>query len=330
MKNINSIRVFIILILVTAFQIQTVQAQKKTLSDSEILGFKGSVHSVVQQSFDVIFIDGVLEKNNPVSEFLDIQLFIALEPYFIVDVYVEQLSTWLIDNSHIKPNFRYQFNNEGNLLFKDAWENGGFEFYEYDDEKRLIKSTDKDSEDKITSTAFYNYNADGRLSEIIEYDESDKLYGKSYFKYSDSNFTETVFDKNDDLLVTISLDYNAGKKTELNLTGSKDSEFRILYNENEQMKLINLKEDYEAELSPEYNEKNQMSALNMLIGEDRINFLYTYDSHENLIKIILDFNGEILEVAYEYECDKHGNWTKRISYLDSSPVYISEREIEYY
>ncbi|MDD3458643.1 MAG: hypothetical protein PHO74_04145 [Weeksellaceae bacterium] len=325
MKNINFIRIFIILFLV-AFQ---TQAQKKTMYDSEILGFKGTVRSVVQNSFGVKSTDGAAEKDEQVTEYSDMQLFTALEPYFIIDVYVEQLSTWLIDNSHLKPNYNYRFNNEGNLLFKDAWENGETVFYEYNDEKRLIKSMDKDNEGQITATAFYNYNSDGQLSEIIEYDASDELYGKSYFKYSGSNFTETVFDKNDDLLVTISLEYNAGKKTELNLNNSKESEFQILYNENEQIKLINVKEEYLAKLFPEYNEKNKMSTLNMLIGEERINLSFAYDSNENLIQSILNINDNIMEATYEYEYDKQGNWTMRTSYLNGNPVYISEREIEY-
>ena len=36
------------------------------------------------------------------------------------------------------------------------------------------------------------------------------------------------------------------------------------------------------------------------------------------------------EYKFEYEYDKHNNWIKRITYKGIKPLYIEEREIEYY
>lgn len=38
----------------------------------------------------------------------------------------------------------------------------------------------------------------------------------------------------------------------------------------------------------------------------------------------------VQEYRFEYEYDKHNNWIKRITYKGDKPLYIEEREIEYY
>lgn len=52
----------------------------------------------------------------------------------------------------------------------------------------------------------------------------------------------------------------------------------------------------------------------------------SYNKYNDVIKI--EVLGE--KYTFKYEYDKNHNWTKRISYKNGEPVYIEERDVEYY
>ena len=66
------------------------------------------------------------------------------------------------------------------------------------------------------------------------------------------------------------------------------------------------------------------------IADDYLDSMYkcefSYNKYNDVKKIVV--LGEKYKFKYEY--DKNHNWTKRISYKNGNPVYIEEREVEYY
>jgi hypothetical protein len=59
---------------------------------------------------------------------------------------------------------------------------------------------------------------------------------------------------------------------------------------------------------------------------------FKYDKKENLIlqEGVDEIGQPFLPKRYEYEFDKHGNWTKRVEYEGDKPTFVLERQFEYY
>lgn len=59
---------------------------------------------------------------------------------------------------------------------------------------------------------------------------------------------------------------------------------------------------------------------------DSTSVTFEYNKNGDVVKMV--DSGE--EYVFNYEYDKHDNWIKRITYKGETPLYIEEREIEYY
>ena len=60
---------------------------------------------------------------------------------------------------------------------------------------------------------------------------------------------------------------------------------------------------------------------------------FSYDPAGNILsqEAVDMTTGEFyLPGTYQYEFDSKGNWIKRVQFLGDSPMYVVEREIEYY
>jgi len=88
------------------------------------------------------------------------------------------------------------------------------------------------------------------------------------------------------------------------------------------------------------NIKNTYDELGNLIEENWYTYYgkltqkvtLKYDENGNVIeRKVYDSDGKLFEdFSFKYTYDEHGNWTKRIDYLNEFPEYILEREYEYY
>ena len=83
-----------------------------------------------------------------------------------------------------------------------------------------------------------------------------------------------------------------------------------------------------------YDEKGNKIEENRYDSNGRLSqkTTYKYDEKGNTIeKNDYDSDGRPAEnYSYKYEYDKNNNWTQRIEYKNTIPVYITERIIEYY
>ena len=118
------------------------------------------------------------------------------------------------------------------------------------------------------------------------------------------------YDENDKLLFLTLFDDNERVLSFKNeATGDSTS---FAYNENgDEISVVSI--TYEYNRSPEV-------ALDSTPAIDTTNTVIKNDSKKRKTK----------EHKFEYEYDKHGNWIRRITYEGIKPIYIEEREIEYY
>lgn len=72
-----------------------------------------------------------------------------------------------------------------------------------------------------------------------------------------------------------------------------------------------------------YGERERIETVQ---NDDGSSVTFEYNDLGDVVKMV--DSGE--EYAFEYEYDKHDNWIKRITYKGDTPLYIEEREIEYY
>ena len=72
-----------------------------------------------------------------------------------------------------------------------------------------------------------------------------------------------------------------------------------------------------------YGERERIMTVQ---NDDGSSVTFEYNDLGDVVKMV--DSGE--EYAFEYEYDKHDNWIKRITYKGDTPLYIEEREIEYY
>ena len=83
-----------------------------------------------------------------------------------------------------------------------------------------------------------------------------------------------------------------------------------------------------------YDSLNNMIESVMLNGNLLIEskVLATYDDKHNVLRqFTYGISGNLKEYArHRYEYDEVGNWTKDITLIDSSPVSVRIRKIEYY
>jgi hypothetical protein len=83
-----------------------------------------------------------------------------------------------------------------------------------------------------------------------------------------------------------------------------------------------------------YDEKGNMIEKNEYDSDGSLDRkeTYKYDEKGNKIeKNEYDSDGSLdRKETYQYEYDKAGNWIKKIEFRNEKPVYIYEREYEYY
>ena len=83
-----------------------------------------------------------------------------------------------------------------------------------------------------------------------------------------------------------------------------------------------------------YDEKGNKIEKNNYYYSGRLDSktTYKYDEKGNNIEENIYYYGSrpAENYSYEYEYDKNNNWTQKIQYRNTIPVYITERIIEYY
>ena len=228
------------------------------------------------------------------------------------------------------------YNSDGELEYNDVWkydhENNLIEYYRdkvdeglemktiytYDKFGNKIGQKTSGNSGNLQYTKKWNYNANGNAVEEIVDNEGgydDYKYFMKYDKYG--NQIEQFKQKNNgEKKLNFKKEFNSDSyiinKTTFNSDGSRKS--MKTWNRNK----MNITIEY-------INYKSKRGLFYRALKT-------IYDNNGNKKeRIKYNPNGSVnIKQTYSYEFDKQGNWVKRIDYKNNKPIYLLEREIDYY
>lgn len=239
------------------------------------------------------------------------------------------------------------YNEEGMLTSIDAYDDDmelhSKSVFAFDGKKiSSIKKYDEDDELDYESTFTYDTQT-GKLSEQIN--QSYSKYGHYLFRYKyfyDEDGTlhgETYHEDGTTEKWSIQETVKKGKLQKRVQCNEKGEPTVIMLFDDEEHVLYEMHKTTGDSISYDYNENGDVVHLKVLKEEYK-------DAYDNMeISEIDDSMPELdtnstanpplkvrktTEYKFEYEYDKHNNWIKRITYKGIKPLYIEEREIEYY
>jgi hypothetical protein len=206
---------------------------------------------------------------------------------------IEERNIYLNDDTQSKRIFTFD-NNE--MLIESNY---------YDSKNNLISKTKMKNDDKGNEIELNDYNSYGELNTkwLYKYDSRDnQIEGNNYS--SDGNLSSRW---------TYNYDSN-GNKIETNCFDS---------NGNISFKWATL-----------YDKKGNAIECKYLNSLGTITSKWTMEYDENNNKTVYNYNDFENNTAenrtYKYDYDKTNNWTRQIIFKNGIPLFIIEREIEYY
>lgn len=219
-------------------------------------------------------------------------------------------------SSNSELDIEVQFNKNGFLTQKTMFDINGKMLnhykYEYNDKNLLEKTTKYTPTENIDKVYVHLYNKENMLETEITYTAlGNTEYTDKYIYQNNLLLSQETYTANGNLYCKWEYQYNKnGKKTK--------ADWHI------NNTLI--------QTSYRYNDKDELIEQEEL-NQDQIKtrWKYEYDNYGNISKEICIFsdNSEGIK-KYEYVYDEHKNWTKKITFDNEFPSFITERTINYY
>lgn len=226
-----------------------------------------------------------------------------------------------------------EYNSKGHIIFKkvNVFENGLLvEEKEYSSdeylEKRLVNTFDinkncieklwYDSSGYLLLKVTYKYNENNQLIESNDYGTDNSHYFKTLFVYNDNGYLieNNQYQNNGNLNRKSIYKYDKeGNQIEKHISAVGGGFIKYSYSYNKKG-LVTEEISYDA-----YgNVSKKISSI--------------YDNFDNLIETTIIYNKDNVVVVnnFVYQYDKNKNWIKKIIYKNKIPVFIIEREIDYY
>ena len=213
----------------------------------------------------------------------------------------------------IDARFNQTFNAQGYTTQKQAMMADGQimtrSVTEFDSNELPEKEYVYNGDDQLIHTTLYIYDEENRLVTREVYDEDNVLKEVFRMSYNDKGYlVKIVKELTNGLVVSITdiknnkLGYPLQEKT-VSPAGNGMSQVRFQREEN-----------------------------------GKLLFMTTYSGGgQEIMRITYNGNGyrqicqtEGREIAYDYQYDKEGNWTKKVIYEDGKPAYIVERSYQYF
>lgn len=217
----------------------------------------------------------------------------------------------------------FKYDETGNLIEENHYESSGRRYsqmnYKYDDKGNLIEGRQHRSDNTLYDKQTYKYNKKGNLIGIDRYNSSAILYEKQINKY----------DAKGNLVEEISYDSDGCMQSQVSYVysekGSKIEEkfFFTRCNVFDEYTLQNTYDD-----KGHITNRSRYETDGSLYRKDS----YVYNKLGNIIEEFQCFSDSDLidNKTYLYEYDNKGNWTQRIQFDDKIPMYVVEREYEYF
>lgn len=258
------------------------------------------------------------------------------------------------------------FNEDGYIVeYKVSGSLNSFEQrleYKYNEDFNRTGLAFYNSKNEVTRKYDITYNGKNPV-ESYYYDDKGKITGKETYVYDDNGNElssssydadgtfrykfERKYDKNNNEIEWLGINPNGRKETrqvwEYNDKGLKT----VKYFYERYDSLINketFKYDEKGNLvehnafTPEggqgfFSNDHAFDKNNYVLGDTILSRIVNkYDENNNLIeRYFYDNKGKVyLTYEYKYKYDEAKNWIQKIEYIDKKPVWIEEREIEYY
>lgn len=259
-------------------------------NDLEKLFLKGKVKSMSEYRYRAEERYGKVEKGEPFRE----------EGWDKLILFGE--NGMYVEAQHLTPN--------GDLVGKTV--------YQYDKENKKIMEQELDSEGGLSEKITFSYNEDKKLYQVLRLNDMDGIVSSMMIDVRDDGKVEHNYYGPSGLML----------RREVMVMNRKGlPEETMIYSS--EKKLVNHRKE-------EYNGNGQLEKLQVFAPEDgtlimTVNF--TYDDSNNIIlqEGVDNISREgFLPIKYEYEFDDKGNWTRCVEYEGSTPVFVVEREFEYY
>ncbi len=284
-------------------------------NDLTKMELKGKVKSLREITYEVIDKFGEIEKTKKVK---DVEYIFDLKGNKIKELFYNQtgFADFIVKYDYDVKTYKIKSKTImiNNFLSSKT-------IYGYDKTNKLIHEKEYDSNGDINSKTLYSYSND-KLSEIVKYnynkeDKKFEIWDKTTYKYNqyslmsqeiyETFFLKQSIDKTDYL-------YNdRGKLIEKNyINGS--------------MRELDTKSQYV------YNEKEELIELRMYGNNEPWIEKYSYNQG-NLIELLIEKykNTKLNEtILKNYSFDKNGNWINSQSFKNDIPIYLRERNIQYY
>ena len=311
-SKIKSLKVLSLLLFI-ALSFNTHESNKD--NDLTKMELKGKVKSLREITFEVEDKFGQIKKVKSVN---DVEYFFDLKGNIIKEQKYNQKGV---------PDFiiKSEFDSKANRIKSKTIMINNFlsskTIYGYDETNKLIHEKEYDSNGDINSKTLYSYSND-KLSEIVKYnynkeDRKFEIWDKTTYEYNqyglmsqeiyETFFLKQSIDKTDYL-------YNdKGKLIEKNYINGSLREF-------------DTKSQYV------YNEKEELIELRMYGNNEPWIEKYSYNQG-NLIELLIEKykNAKLNEtILKNYSFDKNGNWINSKSFKNDIPIYLRERNIQYY
>lgn len=204
----------------------------------------------------------------------------------------------------------------GQLTYKDGKLTQAMQF-EYDEARRMVRSSASDADGKLKSGSEYIYRPDGQLAENRNYSGYNGKTSRTVFIYDDQGRRVRIeaYDGDGALERTHTFVYDEnGKEKEESNTYLTPTMAHM------STRTVNVR-----------NNKGDIVAQTVYDAEGKVKHEYTYtyeyDSEGN--RIMPTRNEDADYSTEELGTDAHGNWTQRVVYHQRMPIYVQERTFVY-
>lgn len=219
---------------------------------------------------------------------------------------------YVSDSPNIYSYTNYVRDSLSNLIKIKSFDGyGGQDYwkYAYDKKNRKIsKSIHKPYiyfNDGTTIRAIRDSVGLNKICEEYFYDSHNNLVETQYYYCHSSNNLPSKFSHK------VKNEYNNKLLKKVIYISDTINSFKEYQYDNEQRKIK------EAKTFTKFPENNRSSK-------------YFYDINGNIKKLIYEEKNKPITVEFEYEFDRHNNWTKQIKFINREKLFVWTREIEYY
>lgn len=190
--------------------------------------------------------------------------------------------------------------------------------FKYDKKDLLIERSVYNDLDSLVQLSKIQHDDEGRPISTLHQDGDGYLGSREEVDYNDENLMETthIYNKDNRLI---------RKKIQYLDRRGLPKETKLF---NESNEVINHRKE-------SYGDNRLLEQFKVFSSNEEpiMEVKFSYDPAGNILsqEAVDMTTGEFyLPVTYQYEFDSKGNWIKRVQFLGDSPMYVVEREIEYY